>query len=137
MALRFIRFNIVSLLGVGVRLLVAALLVNGAGLHYLVATAIAIEASIVHNFFWHRHWTWENRATRGPGRPAVNHGHVFFTCVAFHASNGLVSMLGSLVLMPMFVGGLHAHYLLANLAAVGCTGLLNFVLGDRLVFRNE
>jgi putative flippase GtrA len=124
MGLRFMRFNVVGLLGVGVRLLVVAILVNGAGVHYLVATAIAVETSILHNFFWHLRWTWRGRETR-----------VFFRCIAFHAGNGLVSMLGSMVLMPVFVGGLHLHYLVANLAAVGCTGLLSFFLGDRLIFR--
>lgn len=128
MRLRFVRFNAVSVLGIGVRLLVAGLLVSGAGLHYLVATAIAIEASVLHNFFWHLRWTWG-----GAGQPAATN-HVFFRCVAFHASNGLVSIFGAMLLMPALVGALGLHYLTANLVAVCLTGVLNFLLGDRLVF---
>jgi len=124
MGFRFLRFNVVSALGIGVRLLAAWALVNGLGLHYLVGTTLAIEVSILHNFFWHLHWTW--------GRP-VN--HVFFRCVAFHASNGLVTFLGAMVLMPVFVGSLGLHHLVANFIAICFTGLLNFFLGDRFVFR--
>ncbi len=121
---RFLRFNVVGAIGVGVRLLAAAVLADGLGLHYLVATALAIEASLLHNFFWHARWTWGES------------DHVFFRCVAFHASNGLVSMLGAMALMPALVGWLGLHYLVANAAAVALTGALNFVLGDRLVFRS-
>jgi putative flippase GtrA len=124
MGIRFIRFNVVAVLGIGVRLLIAWALVSGLGLHYLVGTTLAIEASILHNFFWHLHWTW--------GRSV---DHVFFRCVAFHASNGLVTFLGAMVLMPMLVGSLGLHHLVANFIAICFTGLLNFYLGDRLVFR--
>jgi putative flippase GtrA len=135
MVLRFLRFNVVGALGIGVRLVAVALLASGLGLHYLVATAIAIEASILHNFYWHLHWTWGGSGGRvGRRRPAATN-HIFFRCLAFHASNGLVSLLGAMVLMPVLVGGLGVHYLIANVVAVCCTGILNFLLGDRLVFR--
>jgi putative flippase GtrA len=135
MGLRFIRFNVVGALGIGVRLIVVALLASGLGLHYLIATAIAIEASILHNFYWHLHWTWGGAGVRaGARRPAATN-HVFFRCLAFHASNGLVSLLGAMALMPMLVGGLGLHYLVANVVTVCFTGVLNFLLGDRVVFR--
>lgn len=128
MVFRFLRFNAVGALGVGVQVCVLWLLAGPLRLHYLVATAIAIEVSVLHNFFWHVRWTW------APPREDL-HPHLFFRCVAFHAGNGLVSMLGSLALMPLFVGQLHLHYVIANLLAIGCTGLINFLLGDRLIFR--
>jgi putative flippase GtrA len=135
MGVRFIRFNVVALLGIGVRLLIAWALVSGLGLHYLVGTTLAIEASILHNFFWHLHWTWGHSGVKSVGRGPAPTNHVFFRCVAFHASNGLVTFLGAMVLMPMLVGSLGLHYLVANAITVCFTGLLNFFLGDRLVFR--
>jgi putative flippase GtrA len=135
MGVRFLRFNVVAALGIGVRLAIAWALVSGLGLHYLVGTTLAIEASILHNFFWHLRWTWgETGAPSGPRR-AMSTNHVFFRRLAFHASNGLVSFLGAMVLMPMLVGSLGLHYLVANFIAVCVTGLLNFFLGDRLIFR--
>ncbi len=135
MGVRFLRFNVVSVLGIGVRLLAAWALVNGLGLHYLVGTTLAIEVSILHNFFWHLHWTWGPSESQAGGRDAAPRNHVFFRCVAFHASNGLVTFLGAMVLMPFLVGSLGLHHLLANFIAICFTGLLNFFLGDRLVFR--
>lgn len=135
MGIRFLRFNVVSALGIGVRLLAAWTFVNGLGLHYLVGTTLAIELSILHNFFWHLHWTWGLSGAQTGGRGPVPRNQVFIRCVAFHASNGLVSFLGAMVLMPMLVGSLGLHHLVANFIAVCFTGLLNFFLGDRLVFR--
>jgi putative flippase GtrA len=135
MGARFLRFNVVSVLGIGVRLLAAWALVNGLGLHYLIGTTLAIEVSILHNFFWHLHWTWGPSAARAGGAGPAPRDRVFFRCVAFHASNGLVTFLGAMVLMPMLVGSLGLHHLVANFISICFTGLLNFFLGDRLVFR--
>jgi putative flippase GtrA len=129
MVLRFLRFNAVGALGIAVQVATLWLLAGALHVHYLVATTIAIEASVLHNFFWHLRWTWAPRNVAEP------QNHVFFRCVAFHAGNGLVSMLGSLALMPLLVGRLGMHYIVANLVAIACTGLANFLLGDRLVFR--
>jgi putative flippase GtrA len=128
MVLRFLRFNAVGALGIGVQIAVLWVLAGALQVHYLVATAIAIEVSVLHNFVWHLRWTWPPQDADDP-RPRV-----FFRCLAFHAGNGLVSMLGSLALMPLFVGQLGMHYVVANLVAIACTGLINFLLGDRLIF---
>jgi putative flippase GtrA len=136
MGARFFRFNVVAVLGIGVRLLVAWVLVNGLGMHYLVGATLAIEASILHNFFWHLHWTWRGSAQSAGGGPFPRN-QVFFRCVAFHAGNGLVSFLGAMILMPMLVGSLGLHHLVANFITVCLTGLLNYFLGDRLIFRQS
>jgi dolichol-phosphate mannosyltransferase len=148
MFLRFLRFNLVSLAGIGVQLAFVAALVGLAGVHYLVATAVAVEAAVLHNFFWHERWTWAGRGAVVPGgragrvngaRCAAGAGNGrnrwFFRCVAFHAGNGLVSLLGSLAIMPLLVEGLGVQYLIANLVAIAATGLLNFFFSDRVVFR--
>lgn len=128
MFLRFLRFNVVSGLGIFVQLAAAAWLVSVAGLHYIVGTALAIELAVLHNFAWHERWTWRDR-------PGTKTHDLFFRCLVFHAGNGCVSLLGSLALLPVLVGVLHLHYLVANLAAIGATGLLNFLISDRLVFQ--
>ena len=62
---RWLAFNGVGAIGVAVQLAVLAVLVRGAGLHTLIATAIAVEAAILHNFLWHERWTWADRASSG------------------------------------------------------------------------
>ncbi len=129
MLLRFTRFNLVGALGVAVQLAAAALLVSVFHLHYLAATILAVEIAVLHNFTWHERWTWGSlaRLRRGPRA-------VLSRCLAFHAGNGCVSVLGTLVLMPLLVGRLGLHYLLANLVAIAATAIVNFVVADRLVF---
>jgi len=129
MLIRLVRFNLVSALGMIVQLGAAALLVGAIGLDYLAGSALAIELAVLHNFAWHDRWTW-----RDPGR---RRGAAGRRCLAFHAGNGCVSMLGSLVLLPWLVGVLHIHFLAANLVAIAVTGLANFLVGDRLVFRGK
>ncbi len=63
-------------LGIAVRTGALWVLAGALGMHYLVATAIAVEVSLLHNFFWHQGWTW------APSRPGRRQGHVFFPCAA-------------------------------------------------------
>ncbi len=46
----------IGLIGFGVQLATLALLVL-AGWPYLVATCVAVEAAVLHNFAWHERWT--------------------------------------------------------------------------------
>ena len=149
---RFLRFNTVGLLGVVVQLAAVAVLVELLHLHYAVATALAIEISVLHNFAWHERWTWapdptsgasaarrdrggaERRERSGAGLQPCSRSGVLLRCLLFHAGNGCVSVVGSLALLPVLVGHFHVHYLAANLLTIGATGLLNFLLGDHVVF---
>ena len=42
------------------QLSVLALLVR-LGVHYLVATALAVEIAVLQNYYWHVRWTWKGR----------------------------------------------------------------------------
>ena len=85
----------------------------------MVATAVAVESAVLHNYWWHRRWTWADR----PGR-----------LVRFHLANGLVSVVSNLVVMRYLSGTLHLHYLAANALSIGITSVVNFLLSDRVVF---
>jgi dolichol-phosphate mannosyltransferase len=126
MAWRFLRFNGVGVAGFVVQLAVLSLLLY-VDCHYLVATAIAVESAVLHNFWWHERWTWRDRpATAGRGRLA--------RLGRFHALNGLVSLVGNIVLMRLFVGTFGIPAIPANLMAVAACSLVNFFASDRLVF---
>jgi putative flippase GtrA len=112
-------------MGTGLQLTVLASLTGLAGLHYLVATALAVETAILHNFLWHELWTWGDRAREGQG---------FLRLVRFNTTTGLVSLLGNLLFMRFFVGELSMHTLAANLGSIACCASLNFLLSDRVVF---
>jgi putative flippase GtrA len=121
-------FNSVGVLGILVQISILWLLISGAQLGYLPATALAVEAAVLHNFFWHEHWTWADRTKDC-------NGCFLRRLLSFHIANGLISLTGNLALMQLFVGRLRLHYLPANFLAVGICALLNFVAGDRVVFR--
>jgi dolichol-phosphate mannosyltransferase len=119
---RFLRFNAVGALGVGVQLASLWLLTGVAALHYLVATPVAVTLAVVHNFVWHRLWTWNDRDV-----------HVARECARFVVINGLLSMVSNLG--AALVSGTHLHPVVANAVAIMTSGLLNFWLGDVVVFR--
>lgn len=118
---RFSRFNIVAVIGMAVQVAALALLVE-LRLHYLVATTIAVITAIVHNFVWHRQWTWGRRE---PGQAA----HQF---IQFAVANGSVSLMGNIVLMPAFVAALGIPIVPANLLAIALCGCVNFLLASRI-----
>jgi putative flippase GtrA len=123
---RWLKFNTVGAIGIAVQLAVLALLRGMLGVNYLAATALAVEAAVLHNFVWHELWTWRDR--RSPD------GTVLWRLLRFNLSNGLVSIVTNLVLMRLLVGRLHMQYLIANLLSIAAGSLANFFLSDWFVF---
>jgi putative flippase GtrA len=127
---RWLRFNAVGAAGIVVQLGVLAAFTSGLGVGYLVATALAVETAVLHNFFWHERWTWGDR-TKGRRRM----GAVLGRLLRFNLSNGLVSILTNLVLMRVLVGRLGLHYLPANMLAIAAGSLVSFLMSHLFVFR--
>jgi putative flippase GtrA len=123
---RFARFNFVGALGIGVQLTGLWVLGEVGRAPYLVATAAAVSAAVVHNFLWHVWWTWRDRPTRGRA--------VALTFGRFVLANGLVSFAGNLIVMTLLVGGAGLPAVLANVIAIATCGVANFWLSDSLVF---
>ena len=122
-------FSMVGIFGIGVRLGVLWLLAGRLGVHYLAATFIAIEISVLHNFVWHVHWTWADR----PASAA----QTFWRLARFHMTNGLVSIVGSMLLVLLLTGGLRVHYLVANVISILACALINLIVANLWVFRPE
>ena len=125
--LRWLKFNFVGGIGILVQLAALALFRSVLHLNYLLATALAVELAVIHNFLWHERFTWRDR-------PSAHRRQSFARFVKFNASNGGVSILGNLLIMRALVGQFHMQYMLANLIAIAICSLLNFLLSDWLVF---
>jgi len=123
--MRFVRFNGVGAIGFGVQLATLAALLR-AGVPYLLATAVAVEASIVNNFVWHERWTWRDRPATGGARLA--------RLRRFHLLNGVVSLGGNLLIVAMLLDRAGWTPLAANVVAVASCGVLNYFGADRVVF---
>lgn len=114
-------------MGMAVQLAALALFNRWSDGHYLIATAAAIELTLLHNFVWHLRYTWRDRRD----------GSTLSQLARFHLSNGMVSMFGNLALMRLLVEGAHLPVLPANAIAILACSIVNFCLGDAWVFTSQ
>ena len=63
---RWCKFNLVGGMGIVVQFVALFLLKSVLHFNYLFATAIAVEAAVVHNFVWHEQFTWVDRVSSHP-----------------------------------------------------------------------
>jgi putative flippase GtrA len=123
--MRFLRFNAVGALGVVVQLVSLHVLTGIAAVHYLIATPIAVTLAVAHNFIWHRLWTWRDRDV-----------HLTRACARFVLANGVLSLVSNVGVTAALVSGAGVHPVAANAVAIVTSGLLNFWLGDAVVFKS-
>lgn len=117
--LRFIKFNTVGLVGVAVNEGVL-LLLSSQGYYYLYASAVAIEVSIISNFFLNDFWTFRDR----------RHGHILARMAKF---NGLM-LIGLVVnLAILYVGTtyLGIYYAVSNLLGIAAAFLARYEMSVR------
>jgi putative flippase GtrA len=128
--LRWLKFNLVGGLGIAVQLAVLLGLKSGFHLNYLLATPLAVEAAVVHNFLWHERYTWADRVQ--PSRRVS-----LRRLLRFNLTTGGVSIVGNLGLMKLMVGFGNVNYLIANSVAIALSSLLNFLISEEWVFERE
>lgn len=122
---RWCVFNAVGAAGMLVQLCVLAMLNRLVPGHYLLATAAAIEVTLIFNFALHLRTTWRDRR---------DDSATLRRLVRFHLSNGAVSLVGNLLLMRMLVVGVHLPVLVANGIAILCCSCVNFALAHVWAF---
>jgi len=125
---RWLKFNSVGIMGFFVHMGTLTLLELWYGLDYYAASILAVETAIVHNFIWHERWTWSDRR-----RTSKN--TFFLRFLYFHLANGMVSLTGIVVLVPIFVENLALDVRVANILSIASCSIINFLAGDRIVFR--
>jgi putative flippase GtrA len=128
--LRWLKFNAVGAIGIAVQLITLTVLTSGAGIDYLVATGLSVEAAIIHNFVWHERFTWADRLQIG-----VRESLLRF--LWFNLTTGMVSIAGNLIAMHVLVGTAHLHYLPANMLTIAICSIFNFLVSDRFVFASS
>ena len=134
MTRQWFKFNAVGVIGTLVQLSMLTLLVALLGkTYYLLWTVMAVETAILHNFVWHVKWTWTDRMTSVTADNR-NIRKIVSTLLRFNLSTGAVSIIGNLMLMRAFVGGMGVNFIVANLASIATCSLINFILSDRFVF---
>jgi len=140
--IRWCKFNFVGAIGIGVQFAALLLLKSVLGLNYIAATAIAVEAAVVHNFVWHEQFTWADRTRLDATRPddpmpdslRLRCRQAFIRLARFNLTTGAVSIAGNLALMKLMVGQGHINYLLAAAIAITLCSLANFLVSENWVF---
>ena len=125
---RWVKFNLVGGIGIGVQLAALWVVTRVLLCNYLIATVLAVETAVLHNFLWHQRFTWADRVPS-------NWRESVLGVLRFNLTNGLVSILGNLILMRALVGGLHLRILMANVLSIACCSAANFLLSEMYVFR--
>lgn len=124
MTSRSTAFVLVGIIGFVMQMGTMALL-TAVGWPYAPAAVVAVELAVVNNFFWHERWTWRDRTFSDGGTARL---------VRFHISNGLTSVVGSVVFTALLVEWAGMPVLLANAVAVMLTAAANYLAADRWVF---
>jgi len=128
--MRWWKFNFVGGIGILVQFVALFLLKGILHFNYLAATALAVEAAVVHNFVWHEQFTWADRVQPSWGASLPRF-------VRFNLTTGAVSILGNLALMKVMAGFGHMNYLLANAIAIALCSLANFLVSEEWVFEEQ
>jgi dolichol-phosphate mannosyltransferase len=119
--LRFVKFLIVGISGIVVNEGLLWLLKENTGMPLLVASAIAIETSIITNFIFNDYFTFRDRRERSVNSSA---GRFFkFNLVSLA---GLAINLSILWLLTTYAG--EQYYLIWNLFGIACATMWNYLL---------
>ena len=109
------RFGAVGVLGVVVNNAVLLAAHGLGGLPLLVASTIAVEISILHNFFWNERWTFGSKSVSVRRLGKFN----------LTSLGGLVITTGVLYVLVTYF---RFQYILANLVGIGFATAWNFAL---------
>jgi len=132
---RWVKFNVVGAIGIGVQLAVLGFL-TALNMNYLLATALAVESAVLHNFGWHERFTWRDRVALVNPAIATRACESAVRLLRFNLSTGAVSIGGNLLFMRLLVGQADLPPVIANVLSIAACSLLNFLVSDRWVFRS-
>jgi putative flippase GtrA len=122
---RWIKFSLAGALGVILQLFALAALVRH--MDYRLATALAVEIAVLHNFVWHEQMTWRDRTQR-------NRHAILNRLWRFHLANGVISIAGNVLSMWLLAGIFGRPLLISNLISIALCSFANFAASEWFVF---
>jgi len=125
-----LRFGAVGLSGVVVNQGLLMVLHGSFGFALWAASAIAIETSVLSNFFLNNQWTW-----RYDHRNSLSSW--LRKALQYHVAVGASALFGNLLILVLLVHFFAMDYRIANLIGIAAASLLNFLAGELWVFRRS
>jgi dolichol-phosphate mannosyltransferase len=123
---RLIKFAFVGGSGVVVNMGLLYLLTEFAGVRYFISSVIAIELSILSNFFLNDAWTWRDRK---------GGGSFLMKLFRYHVAVGATAFLVNYVLLVILTSWLRVHYLVSNLVGIAAGTASNYIVNDLWTFK--
>lgn len=121
-----LKFLFVGALGTIVNLGLMFFFVETQHFSYLLSSVLAVEVSILHNFFWNNHWTFAQRRT----------GKTLFVRLLRFNGVSLCSLLVNVGVFLLFLK-LGTWYLLAQFFGIILAFFVNYLVNNYWVFKNE
>jgi len=125
--IRWVRFNLVGIMGFVLQTTMLLVLVRWAGLGKATAVTMAVLAAVSHNFFWHEYFTWPNlpRESR------------FSRWLSFNLSTGMLSVVSNVIVTMTVTSATGLSLVVSNVIAVAIVSLANYWVSDRLIFNAQ
>ncbi len=128
--LRGTKFNLVAWLGMLVNSGCLYLFKGILGVPLIPASLMSIEIAIVHNFIWHRHWTWGDRDGEHPP-PFLKQ------LLIYNLMTGLVDLVANVTVLWLLTTFLDIYYLIANVAGMILGPFIKFWLNEKVIFKKR
>src|SRR4051812_16384869 len=97
------------------------------GVHYALATAVAVELAILHNFAWHELFTWRDARTKSARAVATR-------LLRFNASAAAVSVPGNVLVTALAIEYVRLPAPVANTLAVVLLSCVNYAAARWWIF---
>src|SRR3954471_12262262 len=94
--LQLFQFGVVGASGYFVNLAVFSLMVSALDLHHIAAAIVAFCVAVTNNFWWNRHWTFDD----------ARHGHAGFQAARFFTVSVLALVVNLVALELLIRGGM-------------------------------
>ena len=114
---RLLKFGAVGLSGVAVNSGLLWLLATYTHLPFYLCSLLAIETSIMTNFLLNDRWTWADK----------RRGSMLNRLLKYNASTAFSSIFITMTMLLLFKEWLGLPFMIANLIAIGCGTLFNFL----------
>jgi dolichol-phosphate mannosyltransferase len=125
---RLVKFGIVGVTGIGVNMGSLYLLTELGRIPYFVGSLLAIELSILSNFWMNLLWTWRDRSDVST---------TWTKLWRYHVGAGMTAFFGNYLILIGLTEWFGVNYLISNLIGIGVGTISNYVINDVWTFKNR
>jgi dolichol-phosphate mannosyltransferase len=125
--IRFLKFAVVGISGLVVNMTMLYILTEYFHILYIISSIMAIEISIISNFFLNDLWTWRDRTKKT----------FLQRFTQYHVSVGLTAILANWFILLILTEFFNIYYLISNLIGIAVGTFANFILNDLWTFQKR